>query len=84
MDKGEGQIGSVERMHILDSLRKDIAVIIAEKTCNPETGRPYTVSMIDRVLSQDVHLSIKPEYSAKQQVLYVNTYLIIKLGFGNH
>lgn len=51
-------------------MRRDIAVIIAEKTLNPENGRPYTPSMIERVLVNDVHLSIRTDDTAKQQVCY--------------
>ena len=68
LDRGEGQVGAAERTHMLESMRRDIAVIIAEKTLNPENGRPYTPSMIERVLAQDVQFSIRTDDTAKQQV----------------
>jgi len=34
---------------------------------NPETKRPYPVSMIEKAM-KDVHFSVKPNRNAKQQV----------------
>ena len=46
---------------------RDIATIVAEKCVNPETKRPYTVSMIERAM-KDIHYSVKANKSTKQQV----------------
>lgn len=54
----------------LSSMFKDVASIIAEKCVNPNTQRPYTISMIERAL-KDVHFSVDPKRGAKQQALHV-------------
>ncbi|KAL0173396.1 hypothetical protein M9458_029364, partial [Cirrhinus mrigala] len=47
---------------------RDIATIVAEKCVNPETKRPYTVSLIERAM-KDIHYSVKANKSTKQQDL---------------
>nr|CAD7199635.1 unnamed protein product [Timema douglasi] len=42
----------------------------ADKCVNPETKRPYPVSMIEKAM-RDVHFSVKPNRNAKQQALDV-------------
>ena len=68
LEKGELQVSDKERQAHLDSLFKDIATTVAEKCVNPETKRPYTVSMIEKAM-KDIHFSVKPNRSAKQQAL---------------
>lgn len=83
LEKGELQIGEKERnavnsfnyQHILsiekqalETLFKDIANHIVEKTINPETNRPYTATMIEKVLS-DIHFNPNPNKNAKQLAL---------------
>lgn len=46
---------------------RDIATIVADKCVNPETKRPYTVILIERAM-KDIHYSVKPNKSTKQQV----------------
>lgn len=46
---------------------RDIASIVAEKCINPTTNRPYTITMIEKGMA-DIHVSINPTRSAKQQV----------------
>lgn len=70
MDKGELQVSTKEREAQSENLMKDISIIISERCMNPNTGRPYTVSMIEKAI-QDLHISIKLEQSAKQQALEV-------------
>ena len=41
----------------------------ADKCVNPETKRPYPVSMIEKAM-KDVHFSVKPNRNAKQQVYF--------------
>lgn len=66
--KGELQVSTKEREHVVDALRKDVATIIAEKCVNPATKRPYPISIIEKAMA-DLHVSLKPEASAKQQAL---------------
>uniref|UniRef100_A0A1B6E0G9 Ribosome maturation protein SBDS n=1 Tax=Clastoptera arizonana TaxID=38151 RepID=A0A1B6E0G9_9HEMI len=68
--KGELQVSDKERHSQLDSLFKDIATTVAEKCVNPETKRPYPVSIIEKAM-KDVHFSVKPNRNAKQQALDV-------------
>nr|CAD7416845.1 unnamed protein product [Timema cristinae] len=41
-----------------------------DKCVNPETKRPYPVSMIEKSM-RDIHFSVKPNRNAKQQALDV-------------
>jgi ribosome maturation protein SDO1 len=43
---------------------------VADKCVNPETKRPYTVILIERAM-KDIHYSVKPSRSTKQQALEV-------------
>lgn len=56
-----------ERQTQLEQMFRDIATIVAEKCVNPETKRPYTVSLIERAM-KDIHYSVKATKSTKQQV----------------
>lgn len=64
------QVSEKERQSQLESAFRDIANIIADKCVNPETKRPYPVSMIEKCLKQ-IHFSVKPNRSTKQQALEV-------------
>ncbi|CAH0556015.1 unnamed protein product [Brassicogethes aeneus] len=68
--KGELQVSDKERHSHLDQLFKDIATTVADKCLNPEIKRPYPVTMIEKAM-KDVHFSVKPNQSAKQQALHV-------------
>jgi ribosome maturation protein SDO1 len=61
-------VSDKERHHQLDNQFKEIATIIADKCVNPETKRPYTVTMIEQAI-KDVHFSINSNKSSKQQAL---------------
>uniref|UniRef100_A0A8C1KNA3 Ribosome maturation protein SBDS n=2 Tax=Cyprinus carpio TaxID=7962 RepID=A0A8C1KNA3_CYPCA len=50
--KGELQVSDRERQSQLEHMFRDIATIVAEKCVNPETKRPYTVILIERVIKQ--------------------------------
>lgn len=56
-----------ERQTQLETMFRDIATTVADKCVNPETKRPYPVSMIERAM-KDIHYSVKPNKSTKQQV----------------
>uniref|UniRef100_A0A1L8DRY2 Ribosome maturation protein SBDS n=1 Tax=Nyssomyia neivai TaxID=330878 RepID=A0A1L8DRY2_9DIPT len=71
---GELQISDKERQTHLDSLFRDIATIVTDKCVNPDTKRPYPVSMIEKAM-RDVHFSVKPNRNSKQQALEVITLL---------
>ncbi|KAL0272422.1 UNVERIFIED_CONTAM: hypothetical protein PYX00_005396 [Menopon gallinae] len=68
LSKGELQVSEKERQNQLDSLFKDISTTVAEMCINPETKRPYPVSMIEKAM-KDIHFSVKMNRSAKQQAL---------------
>lgn len=70
--EGELQVSDKERKVELDTLFRDVASVLSEKCINPETNRPYTISMIERAL-KDVHFSVDPKRSAKTQALEVRT-----------
>lgn len=65
--KGELQVSDKERHTQLETMFRDIATIVVEKCVNPETKRPYTVSLIERAM-KDIHYSVKASKSTKQQV----------------
>ncbi|GBF92371.1 hypothetical protein Rsub_05573 [Raphidocelis subcapitata] len=66
--KGDVQVSDKERRAELDNLFKDVAQVLVEKTVNPDTGRPYTHTMLERAL-RDTHFNPDPKKSAKQQAL---------------
>ncbi|KAJ2909631.1 hypothetical protein GGI21_001692 [Coemansia aciculifera] len=68
--KGEQQVSDKERHHQLDNMLRDIATVVAEKCVNPATQQPYTVTMIEKIMA-DIHYSVNPNRSAKQQALDV-------------
>lgn len=70
LNQGELQVSEKERKDVLEQTFKDIATIVAEKCVNPETGRPYPPGMIERAM-HDVHYSVNPTKTAKQQALVV-------------
>jgi len=65
--KGELQVSEKERHAQLESMFRDIATIVADKCVNPDTNRPYTVTMIEKAM-KDLHFSVKPTRNTKQQV----------------
>lgn len=67
LKNGQVQVNEKEREVQLDSLHRDIITIIAEKCVNPNTKRPYTVSMIEKAVQELPH-SWTLTKSAKQQV----------------
>lgn len=68
--KGELQVSDKERNTHVEALFKEIATNVAEKCVNPESKRPYPVSMIEQAM-KDSHYSVKPNRNAKQQALDV-------------
>ncbi|KAF6144428.1 hypothetical protein GIB67_024655 [Kingdonia uniflora] len=70
LDKGELQVAGKERESQLSSQFRDIATIVMEKTINPETQHPYTISMIERLM-HEIHFAVDPHNSSKKQALEV-------------
>lgn len=68
LEKGELQVAGKEREVQLSNQFRDIATIAMEKTVNPETQRPYTISMIERLM-REVHFAVDPHTSSKKQAL---------------
>lgn len=70
LNKGEIQLGTKERTHQLEALKKDISMIVSRICIDKTTGQPLTPTMIEKLML-NLHMSIKPELSAKQQALDV-------------
>lgn len=70
LEKGELQVAGKERESQLSSQFRDIATIVVQKTINPETQRPYTISMIERLM-HEIHFAVDPHSSSKKQALEV-------------
>ncbi|KAK1276581.1 hypothetical protein QJS04_geneDACA016785 [Acorus gramineus] len=70
LEKGELQVAGKERESQFSSQFRDIATIVMQKTINPNTQRPYTISMIERLM-HDIHFAVDPHNSSKKQALEV-------------
>ena len=64
------QLSDKEREVELQNLFRDVASILAEKCVNPQSSKPYTITVLERAL-RDIHFSVDPKRSAKQQALAV-------------
>lgn len=73
------QVGERERKQEYEHLFKDVAGVLVEKCVNPNTNRPYTLSMLERAL-RDIHFNLDPKKSAKQQALEVRASLHACIG----
>ena len=70
LEKGEYHPSDKEREAMLESTYRDIATIVAEKSVNPASNRPYTVKMILSGM-KEIHFAVNPARNAKQQALEV-------------
>ncbi|XP_022749278.1 ribosome maturation protein SBDS-like [Durio zibethinus] len=70
LEKGELQIAGKERESQFSSQFRDVATIVMQKTINPETQRPYTINMIERLM-HEIHFAVDPHSSSKKQALEV-------------
>ncbi|PPD94323.1 hypothetical protein GOBAR_DD08651 [Gossypium barbadense] len=68
LEKGELQVAGKERESQFSSQFRDIATIVMQKTINPETQRPYTISMIERLM-HEIHFAVDPNSSSKKRAL---------------
>lgn len=66
LTKGELQVSEKERQAQQQALFKDVATQVADKCVNPETKRPYPVSMIEKAM-KECHVAVKPNRPAKLQ-----------------
>ncbi|XP_031767434.1 ribosome maturation protein SBDS-like [Galleria mellonella] len=70
LKNGELQISDKDRQSQIVSLTKDIATSIADKCVNPNTKRPYPVSVIEKAM-RDVRFFVNVNKSVVQQTLHV-------------
>jgi ribosome maturation protein SDO1 len=77
--KGDVQVSDRERRAELDALFKDVAQVLAEKTVNPDNGRPYTHTVLERAL-RDLHFNPDLKKSAKQQAIEVRAWMCVNVG----
>eukprot|EP00475_Leptophrys_vorax_P040677 TRINITY_DN7581_c1_g3_i3.p1 TRINITY_DN7581_c1_g3~~TRINITY_DN7581_c1_g3_i3.p1 ORF type:complete len:341 (-),score=13.89 TRINITY_DN7581_c1_g3_i3:4-888(-) len=68
LEKGEYQVSDKEREAQASALLRDITCLVAERTVNPQTHRPYPTGMVEKFI-KDVHFSVDPNRSSKQQAL---------------
>ncbi|RZC68782.1 hypothetical protein C5167_031909 [Papaver somniferum] len=69
-EKGELQVGGMERDTQLSTQFRNIATIVMEKTINLDTKRPYSVGMIERLM-REIHFSVDPHDKPKKQAIQV-------------
>jgi ribosome maturation protein SDO1 len=74
LEKGDEQLNEKERQLMKDQMYKEVIEIIIQKTWNPETKKPYTFSMIDKIATKNIN-TMK---STKQQALEIMNDLIEK------
>ncbi|TFY57566.1 hypothetical protein EVG20_g8495 [Dentipellis fragilis] len=65
--KGDLQVAEKEREHDLTALRREIATLVAEKCVDPATQAPYSVSIIERAMTEAGY-SVRAGKNAKSQV----------------
>ncbi|OWM72588.1 ribosome maturation protein SBDS [Punica granatum] len=70
LQKGELQVAGKEREIQFASQFRDIATIVMQRTINPETQHPYTISMIERLM-HEIHFAVDPNSNSKKQALEV-------------
>jgi len=77
LEKGELQVSGKEREAQLSSQFRDIATIVMEKTINPETRRPYTITMIERLM-HEIHFAVDPNLTSKEQVPVITFFTVVR------
>ncbi|CAL4893067.1 unnamed protein product [Urochloa decumbens] len=75
LERGELQVSGKEREAQLSGQFRDIATIVMEKTINPDTRRPYTITMIERLM-HEIYFAVDPNLTSKEQALKVIKKLI--------
>jgi len=59
LKKGELQVAEKERTDQLETIWKDIANTVTDNCVNPQTKRPYTVTMIEKAMQEKQLLPIQ-------------------------
>lgn len=72
LEKGELQVAGKERESQFSNQFRDIATIVMQKTIKPETQRPYTINMIERLM-HEIHFAVDPSSNSKKEV---NSFII--------
>jgi len=67
LSKGEVQVGEKEREHDTAALRREIATLVAEKCVDPATQTTYSVSIIEKAMTEAGY-SVRANKNAKSQV----------------
>lgn len=71
LDKGELQVSEQERGALYESVFRDVASIVADKTVNPENNRPYTVSALLAFHAYHLHCcQVSMIQNAMKQIQY--------------
>lgn len=60
------QNGEIQSESQLSRKFREIAAIIMQETFNPETKRPYTLSMIEKLM-HGIHFAVAPHNNSKNQ-----------------
>ena len=68
LDGGALQVSDLERAAASEAAFRDVATVVAEKCVNPESQRPYPVTVIERAM-RDISFAPNPQRSGKQQAL---------------
>jgi len=68
LKKGELQVGEKERAFELDSTRREIASLVSTMCVDPTTGRPHTVGMIEKGMTE-IGYSVKTNKNPKSMAL---------------
>lgn len=66
LEHGELQVSEKERKDQMVNLFRDIATLVVEKTVNKQTGKPFTVGVVERAL-HEAHFNPNHTKTAKQQ-----------------
>jgi ribosome maturation protein SDO1 len=61
-------VSDKERAQQQAALFRDVAGLVADMCINPESQRPYPLSVVERAL-HDVHFAVQPNKAAKAQAL---------------
>lgn len=70
LDKGELQVSEQERGALYETIFRDIASIVVDKTVNPENNKPYTIALIQNAMKQ-IQYSVNVSKTSKSQALEV-------------
>jgi len=71
LSKGEVQVGEKERDHDIAAVRREIATLVAEKCVDPATQTPYSVSIIEKAMTEAGY-SVRANKNAKSQVRWIS------------